>query len=169
MMLVPLLAAGPAGAFFEPPMPQVLDARPVLPLAVEPSIGDGLDAGRGHEGVDLFAPAGTPLLAVDDAIVVATGSDGGRGNYVSIYDRERNRTYNYLHMLAPALVTPGEQVETGEKLGELGCTGSCWGNHLHFELRVGRGANGPVLDPVPLVERLHPAPPRRLPPVLAPR
>lgn len=168
LVLALLLAARPAVAFFEPPIPEVLDAQPVLPLSVEPRIGDGLDAGRGHEGIDLFAPAGTPLAAVDDAVVIETGNSGGRGNYVSIFDPERNRTYNYLHMLAPALVRPGGHVDTGEKVGELGCTGSCWGNHLHFELRSGRGADGPVLDPLPFIGGLDPAAPRRLPAALAP-
>ena len=161
-----LVAACPAAAFIDPPKPGAVDSRPVLPLTVEPRMGDGLDAGRGHEGVDLFAPAGTPLVAVDDAIVLETGNDGGRGNYVSIYDARRDRTYNYLHMLAPALVAPGERVDAGQKLGELGCTGSCWGNHLHFELRAGRDGYGPVLDPIPLVEALEPPAPPRLPPVL---
>jgi murein DD-endopeptidase MepM/ murein hydrolase activator NlpD len=86
--------------------------------------------------------------------VIETGSDGGAGNYVSIYDPAAKRTYNYLHMLAPALVDGGERVRAGQKLGELGCTGSCWGNHLHFEVRVGRGTWGAVLDPMPTLRRL---------------
>jgi murein DD-endopeptidase MepM/ murein hydrolase activator NlpD len=166
LVLSPLAAPGPAAAFIDPPEPGVLNAPPVLPMAGEPRFGDGLDAGRGHEGVDLFAPAGTPLVAVDDAVVLETGSDGGRGNYVAIYDPRRDRTYSYLHMLAPAPVAPGQRVDTGEELGQLGCTGSCWGNHLHFELRAGRSPYGAVLDPVPFVEGLEPSTPRRLPAVL---
>jgi len=161
-----LVAACPAAAFIDPPKPVDVDPRPVLPLSVEPRFGDALEAGRGHEGIDLFAPAGTPLIAVDDAVVLETGDDGGRGNYVSIYDARGDRTYNYFHMLSPALVAPGDRVGSGQKLGELGCTGSCWGNHLHFELRAGRGPYGPVLDPVPFVERLDTPAPPRLPPVL---
>lgn len=161
-----LAAASPAAAFIDPPEPKALDAAPVLPMAEAPRFGDGLDSGRGHEGVDLFAPAGTPLLAVDDGVVLAAGSDGGRGNWLSIYDPDRDRTYNYLHMLGPALVGPGEPVGAGQRVGELGCTGSCWGNHLHFELRAGRGPYGAVLDPVPFVEALEPPPPPELPPVL---
>jgi murein DD-endopeptidase MepM/ murein hydrolase activator NlpD len=36
----------------------------------------------------------------------------------------------------------------------VGCTGSCWGDHLHFEVRSGRGTTGESHDPLPLLERL---------------
>jgi murein DD-endopeptidase MepM/ murein hydrolase activator NlpD len=117
--------------------------------------GDGLGAGRGHEGQDMFAPAGTPELAVADAIVLEAGyDDGGSGNTVSIYDPAANRTYNYFHMLETPMVSAGDHVTAGQQLGKLGCTGSCWGDHLHFEQRVGRGTWGPVEDPRPLLDRL---------------
>ena len=127
----------------------------VFPMLARPEYGDGLDAGRGHEGQDLFAPAGTRLVAVATSVVLETGSDGGRGNYISIYDPAARRTYNYLHMLAPALARAGERLRAGQKLGELGCTGSCWGDHLHFELRVGRNTYGAVLDPAPFLHGLE--------------
>lgn len=128
-----------------------------FPLPSAPRYGDGLGAGRDHEGQDLFAPGGTPELAVADAIVLeaAGGYNGGRGNYVSIYDPAADRTYNYFHMLAAPLVAAGDSVRAGERLGRLGCSGSCWGDHLHFEVRSGRDPYGPVLDPRPLLERLE--------------
>ena len=128
----------------------------VFPLRARPDYGDGLGAGRAHQGVDLFAPAGTAEVAITDAVVLeaAAGDNGGRGNYVSIYDPAAGRTYSYFHMLGPPLVAPGERVRAGQKLGELGCSGSCWGDHLHFELRRGRDPYGPVLDPLPLLKRL---------------
>ena len=131
----------------------------VFPLLAEPHYGDGLGASRGHEGQDLFAPAGTPEVAVADAVVLeaASGDNGGRGNYVSIYDPAADRTYNYFHMLSAPPVSPGERVARGQRLGELGCSGSCWGNHLHFELRTGRDPYGPVLDPAPFLHSLPPA------------
>jgi murein DD-endopeptidase MepM/ murein hydrolase activator NlpD len=129
----------------------------VFPLPVDPEYGDGLGAGRGHEGQDLMAPAGTPELAVRDAIVIEAGSgdNGGRGNYVSIYSPAVERTYNYFHMLESPFVQAGDHVRAGQKLGLLGCTGSCWGDHLHFEVRQGRDPYGPVLDPTPFLERLQ--------------
>jgi Peptidase family M23 len=132
---------------------------PVFPLLAEPHYGDGLGASRGHEGQDLFAPAGTAEVAVDDAVVLeaAAGYNGGRGNYVSIYSSRADRTYNYYHMLAAPLVAPGQRVHAGERLGELGCSGSCWGDHLHFEVRQGHDPYGPVLDPAPFLKSLPPA------------
>jgi murein DD-endopeptidase MepM/ murein hydrolase activator NlpD len=129
--------------------------RRTFPLLGTPQYGDGLGAGRGHEGQDLLIAAGTPIVAVADAVVLETGDDGGRGNYVSLYDPVAERTYNYLHMLEPALVKAGQHVREGQRVGEVGCTGSCWGDHLHFELRAGRDTYGPVLNPTPLLHRLE--------------
>ena len=110
--------------------------------------------GRSHEGQDVFAPAGTPLVAIRDGRVVETGDDGGRGNYVAIWSPETRRTYVYLHMLRPASHRPGERVRAGRRVGAVGCTGSCWGDHLHLEVRRGRGTTGAALDPLPLLRRL---------------
>ena len=110
-------------------------------------------SGHVHEGQDVFARTGTPLIAVSDGVVVETGDDGGRGNYVAIHDPGARRTYVYLHMAGPSLVTRGERVSAGRRVGAVGCTGSCFGDHLHFEIRHGRGTTGPSLDPLPGLER----------------
>jgi murein DD-endopeptidase MepM/ murein hydrolase activator NlpD len=60
----------------------------------------------------------------------------------------------YLHMLRPAVVQRGAVVEAGDRIGRVGCTGSCWGDHLHLELRRGRGTLGRPRDPFPLLRRL---------------
>jgi murein DD-endopeptidase MepM/ murein hydrolase activator NlpD len=109
-------------------------------------------SGHTHAGQDMFAPAGTPLLAVTDAVVLEAGSDGGQGNYVHLYDAKRGRTYVYMHMIEPAAVSEGERVKAGERLGGVGCTGSCWGDHLHFEVREGRGFEAEARDPLPLLK-----------------
>jgi murein DD-endopeptidase MepM/ murein hydrolase activator NlpD len=106
-------------------------------------------SGHVHAGQDMFAPAGTPEVAATDGVVDDAGSDGSEGNYVYLYDPKRDRTYVYMHMIAPALVKPGDRVDAGEKLGGVGCTGSCWGDHLHFEIRDGRGIEGTAHDPLP--------------------
>jgi murein DD-endopeptidase MepM/ murein hydrolase activator NlpD len=110
--------------------------------------------GRRHEGQDVFADAGTPLVAIRDGEVVETGDDGGRGNYVAIWSPETDRTFLYLHMRAPTPLAVGEEIEGGAHVGAVGCTGSCWGDHLHLEMRVGRGTTGKPLDPMPLLDRL---------------
>ncbi len=110
-------------------------------------------SGHVHEGQDVFGRTGAPLVAVSDGVVAETGDDGGRGNYVAIHDPEARRTYVYLHMVAPSLVVPGERVSAGRRVGAVGCTGSCFGDHLHFEIRRGRGTTGPSIDPLPDLER----------------
>lgn len=116
--------------------------------------------GRMHEGQDMFAPAGTPLVAVRDGVVVETGNDGGRGNFIALYAPADRRTYVYLHMVAPTPHAVGARVRAGERVGGIGCTGSCWGDHLHFEVRAGRTAYGGSEDPLPLVQRWPQAPGR---------
>lgn len=108
-------------------------------------------SGHVHAGQDMFAPAGTTLVAVTESTVIETGSDGGQGNYVHLYDDERELTYVYMHMVEPTTLEQGEQVAAGERVGGVGCTGSCWGDHLHFEVREGRGWTGEPRDPVPLL------------------
>jgi murein DD-endopeptidase MepM/ murein hydrolase activator NlpD len=110
--------------------------------------------GRRHEGQDVFADAGTPLVAVRDGSVVETGNDGGRGNYIAIWSPEVDRTFVYFHMRAPTRFAVGDEVEGGARVGAVGCTGSCWGDHLHLEMRTGRGTTGRPLDPLPLLSRL---------------
>jgi murein DD-endopeptidase MepM/ murein hydrolase activator NlpD len=109
--------------------------------------------GHRHEGQDVFAPAGTPLRAVSNAVVLKTGSGDGRGNYVAIFDPHAGRTYVYLHMNHPARARRGEHVRAGERIGSVGCTGSCDGDHLHFEIRRGRGLTGTAINPLPLLRR----------------
>jgi murein DD-endopeptidase MepM/ murein hydrolase activator NlpD len=110
--------------------------------------------GHVHEGQDVFAPAGTPLMAIRDGRIVETGDDGGRGNYLAIWNRDVRRTFVYLHMLHPSRVRVGENVRRGQRVGSVGCTGSCWGDHLHLEVRRGKGTTGRPLDPLPLLRRL---------------
>ena len=164
LLVLGALAVPTAAQAFLPPAPPTGNG-PYFPMRAKARFGDGIGASRGHEGQDLFAPAGTPELAVEDAVVVdaARGDNGGRGNFVSIYSPEANRTYNYFHMLHAPVVRKGQHVIAGQMLGELGCTGSCWGNHLHFEMRQGRDEYGPVLDPAPFLRTLVPPPPRLTP------
>jgi murein DD-endopeptidase MepM/ murein hydrolase activator NlpD len=135
---------------------------PFAPLVGELDFGSGEAAfgaarsGHVHAGQDLFAPAGTPLVAVADGVVADAGSDGGQGNYVHLYDAERGLTYVYMHMVQPAAVDTGDRVSAGRRLGGVGCTGSCWGDHLHFEIRTGRGITGEPRDPLPALRDWDP-------------
>jgi murein DD-endopeptidase MepM/ murein hydrolase activator NlpD len=131
---------------------------PLHPVTGEVDYGDAAAAfgnarGRPHEGQDVFAPPGSSLIAPVDGVVIEGGSDGGRGNWVAIYDPKRKRTYNYFHMIEPASVAAGKTVKAGQKVGEVGCTGSCSGDHLHFEIRQGRGPYGAAVNPLPFLEK----------------
>ena len=125
-----------------------------------------LRSGHIHEGQDMFAKKGTPLVAVRDGVVVDGESEkgrfsGGRGNYVVIYNPIEDRSYVYMHLLKPALVQRGERVHAGEILGLMGCSGSCFGTHLHFEVRLGKAtltAETKPIDPLPFLEDLPQAP-----------
>jgi len=110
--------------------------------------------GRRHEGQDVFADAGTPLVSVRAGRVVEKGDDGGRGNYVAIWSPSLALTYLYLHMGAPTPLGEGEAVAAGQRVGAVGCTGSCWGDHLHLETRRGRGTTGRPIDPLPTLKLL---------------
>ena len=145
-----------------PPMvrPTAAGGRgPVRPIRGRVTYGEG-DAhfgasrgGRMHEGQDVFAPEGTPLVAVRDGIVLEAGGGDERGNYLAIYSRAARQTYVYLHMQGPARVREGRHVHAGQEVGRLGCTGSCFGAHLHFEVRRGHGVRGVAQDPLPLLLR----------------
>ncbi|HVE68099.1 MAG TPA: M23 family metallopeptidase, partial [Solirubrobacteraceae bacterium] len=100
-----------------------------------------------------FASTGTPLRAPHDAVVLETGSDGGRGNYVVLFAPRVRRTFSYFHMSAAAPVRAGERVRAGRRVGAVGCSGSCQGAHLHLEMHAGRGTRGRALDPLPALRR----------------
>lgn len=91
-----------------------------------------------HDGTDIAAPAGTPILAAADGTVeTANGTDswgGGYGYYIKIRHDDSSETL-YAHCSA-VCVSAGQKVEQGEVIGYVGTTGNSTGNHLHFEVRV---------------------------------
>lgn len=131
------------------------NAGPFVPVVGKVDYGTSENAfgaaryGHVHSGHDMFAPTGTPLVAVTDGVVADAGSDGGQGNYVHLYDPEHDQTYIYMHMVEPSRFQTGDKVDAGELLGGVGCTGSCSGDHLHFEIRDGKGMAGEAHDPLP--------------------
>ena len=88
-----------------------------------------------HSGVDLAAPEGTPVVAVEGGVVKSAGPRGGYGNAVEI-DHGGGVTTVYAHASSLA-VHAGERVEEGQTIAAVGQTGRATGPHLHFELRVG--------------------------------
>ena len=151
----------------DPGTPTGLVRGYVFPILGPHDFGTKIDrfgaprSGHIHEGQDIFAKTGTPELAVHDGIVVDRGKatdpdDGGRGNYVVLYSPPDNHSFVYMHMLKPSPVVLGDRVHSGEVVGQLGCTGSCDGPHLHFEVRIGKaslGADTKPVDPLPFLKQ----------------
>ena len=93
---------------------------------------------HGYNGIDIGAPAGTPILAAatGDVILARQGGwNGGYGNYVVIAHGNGSQTL-YAHA-SSLIVYSGEHVVQGQVIGYVGRTGKATGNHLHFEIRNG--------------------------------
>jgi murein DD-endopeptidase MepM/ murein hydrolase activator NlpD len=98
-----------------------------------------------HPGIDIGVPAGTPIHAAAAGKVVLMQSEaasGGYGNFTCIQHTGSLSTC-YAHQ-SRFLTTLGAQVSQGQVIGLSGCTGRCYGDHLHFETRV----NGSVVNPL---------------------
>ena len=98
--------------------------------------------GRMHEGIDIGVGYGTPIHAAAGGTIIYCGWEEGYGNFVVI-DHGGNLATAYGHQSSIA-VTCGQQVSQGQVIGYVGCTGHCFGPHLHFEVRV----NGNPVDPL---------------------
>ncbi len=86
-----------------------------------------------HTGVDYAVPTGTPVLAVDDAVVALAGDFFFSGNAVFL-DHGNGLISMYFH-LNERLVEQGDEVERGRLIGKVGSTGRSTGPHLHFGVR----------------------------------
>jgi murein DD-endopeptidase MepM/ murein hydrolase activator NlpD len=137
-------------------------AGPYYPVLGPVDYGDfaaHFGGGRGHPGQDLLTKKGTPLVAVRSGTIVDGGTvngpySGGRGNYLYLWAPQDKRTYVYEHMQRPSPLHVGDSVVAGEYVGRVGCTGSCDGPHLHFEIRLGLddfGHDPKPIDPLPLL------------------
>jgi murein DD-endopeptidase MepM/ murein hydrolase activator NlpD len=103
--------------------------------------GFGWRWGRMHEGIDISAPTGTAVRAAASGSVIYAGSMGGYGTIIVI-DHGNGLATAYAHL--SSIWIGGGSVSQGQGIGAVGCTGSCTGPHLHFEVRV----NGSPVDPM---------------------
>jgi murein DD-endopeptidase MepM/ murein hydrolase activator NlpD len=107
--------------------------------------------GRGHQGHDVFANCGTPLVAARGG-VVSFKQYHSRAGYYIVIDGDRTGTdFVYMHMREAALVDKGERVKTGQLIGFVGDSGRASGCHLHFEEWTAPGwyDGGKAFDPLP--------------------
>jgi murein DD-endopeptidase MepM/ murein hydrolase activator NlpD len=102
----------------------------------------GMRWGRLHAGVDIAAPSGTPIRAAASGRVALMGPTGGYGNYTCVAHAASLQTC-YAHQSRFA-TSQGASVSQGDVIGYVGCTGHCFGDHVHFETRV----NGTPVDPM---------------------
>ncbi|MGH2922550.1 MAG: murein hydrolase activator EnvC family protein [Solirubrobacterales bacterium] len=103
--------------------------------------GFGFRWGRMHEGIDIGVPSGTPIRAAKSGSIVLASAYGGYGNYTCI-SHGGGLSSCYAHQSSFAR-TSGS-ISQGSVLGYVGCTGHCFGDHLHFEVRI----NGEAVDPL---------------------
>jgi peptidoglycan DL-endopeptidase CwlO len=98
-----------------------------------------------HPGIDIGVPGGTPIRAAASgrvALQQSAASSGGYGNFTCVQHTGSMSTC-YAHQSRFA-VSMGQSVTQGQVIGYVGCTGRCFGDHLHFEVRI----NGSVTNPL---------------------
>ena len=120
------------------PLPGYTELSMIFGTRVHPITGRTTS----HDGVDIPAPSGTPVLAAASGQVAEAGWDESDGNYVLLaHDGDRTTRYGHLSSVS---VAAGEAVSAGQAIGTVGATGMATGPHLHLELTVG----GVLTDPL---------------------
>jgi murein DD-endopeptidase MepM/ murein hydrolase activator NlpD len=114
----------------------------IWPVSGPVTSGFGPRWGRMHEGIDISASTGTPIRAAKSGTVIFSGSMSGYGNLV-VVDHGGGLATAYAHLSGFA-TGAGRHVSQGQVIGYVGCTGRCFGSHLHFEVRVGGRAVNPL-------------------------
>lgn len=108
--------------------------------------GYGWRWGRMHQGIDIAAPVGTPILAAASGEVINAGWHSGYGNLIKLKHLDGSVTvYAHNHK---NLVTHGQKVDQGEQIAEMGNTGRSTGSHLHFEIH---SADEAAINPLALL------------------
>jgi len=107
--------------------------------------GFGPRWGSMHEGIDIAVPAGTPIRAAASGSVVLLQSESGSGGYgnFTCLDHGGGLQTCYAHQSSFA-VGSSDSVSQGQVIGYVGCTGHCYGDHLHFEVRISGAPTDPL-------------------------
>jgi murein DD-endopeptidase MepM/ murein hydrolase activator NlpD len=111
-------------------------------------------AGHSHQGQDVFARCGTPLVAAQGGRVKFKQYHAAAGHYVVIDAAGSGLDYVYMHLAEPTPFRAGDRVYTGQRLGSVGDSGNARGCHLHFELWRSPGwyDGGRPFDPLPSLQ-----------------
>jgi murein DD-endopeptidase MepM/ murein hydrolase activator NlpD len=117
----------------------------LMPAVSLKQVSRGLS--RGHAGLDLTAPYGSPVRAAMAGRVIFASRYFGYGNMVDLQHADGTVTrYAHLSVFAKD-IKPGRTIATGDQLGSIGTTGRAHGAHLHFEVRM----DGRAMDPKPFL------------------
>ncbi len=145
----------------EPPQTLPIPVQGVSMRAVRDTFGAPRPGDRIHEGVDIFAPRGTPVLSTTRGLVARIGENSLGGTVVWVLGPGGDRHY-YAHLNSVADIKIGQRVVPGDVLGTVGTSGNARGTppHLHYGVyRRGQGA----INPFPLLinRPAEPKPPAR--------
>ncbi len=107
-------------------------------------------SGHTHQGQDVMADCGLPVVAARGGRVQYSGYQGAAGNYVVIDGQGTGYDTAYMHLLQPSPLQAGDEVRTGQPIGLIGSTGSSTACHLHFEMWAAPGwyEGGSPIDPL---------------------
>ena len=125
------------GGMFKFPAPNYTRISDDYGMRMHPTLG----VEKFHNGIDLAAPSGSPILAAYDGDVVAAGYSSTMGNYIMI-DHGDSLITIYMHA-SKLYVSTGQAVSKGQKIAAVGSTGRSTGPHLHFGVRL----NGNYVSP----------------------
>ena len=125
----------------------------IFPINGKHDYGDGLGAGRGHQGQDVFAECGTKMVAARAGKVEHVDSHPEAGNYLVIDGKKTDADYVYMHLQEAPTVAQGDKVKTGQAIGQVGETGNAQGCHLHFEMWDSGWQQGQPADPAPELKK----------------
>lgn len=136
--------------------PDAMSGPAAFPVRGSVSWGDGLGAGRGHQGQDLLARCTIPVVAAQTGRVTRVSYQAsGAGNYAVVRGTRSRFDYVYMHMLRRPDVRPGQVIRAGQRIGLIGSTGRSSACHLHFEMwtRPGWYQGGSVANPTPYLRK----------------
>jgi murein DD-endopeptidase MepM/ murein hydrolase activator NlpD len=151
----------PAGAFarFDEPVQRLMPLPPehVFPIAGPHELqrweDNGFGGARQHQGQDLFARCGEPVVAAEAGRVRRATFEGAAGNYVVVHGADGDAVY--MHLRHTPRLDEGDRVEPGDSIGQVGQSGDATACHLHFELWTEPGwyRGGHAFDPLPRLRR----------------
>lgn len=145
---VKVVAEAPPAPPPPPPEPDFAFGEPVAGHQVNSPFGlrrmPWESHGRLHRGVDIAAPSGTPVRAVEDGVIVRSGTSASYGRFVEVkHDGGLTSFYAHLGRIERG-AKAGATVSGGAVIGRIGSSGVSTGPHLHFEIRRGETPLNPV-------------------------